>query len=459
MIITRKIELWLSEDDNELRKAKWSYLKELNDEVYRAANFIVNNQYFNEILENRVIMQDTRLIDIDSEIRKLYKSREKNKEKIDELKKIKKIRYQEAKNFYQTSKQNVTYQLTSREFPNIPANIVTSLNASIIKTLKTEWNEIKSGKRAVRNYRKGMPIPFNFSSSQKWFENKGEDIFLNWLGGLKFKLFFGRDKSNNRAIVERAINKEYKYADSSIQLKDKKIFLLFVVDIPYEKANLNKNIAAGVDLGIAFPAFCALSEGYSRLSIGNKEDLLKVRLQMQSRRKRLQKALKITSGGKGRTKKLKALESLTNKEKNYVTTYNHKVSYQVIKFAKDNKAGIIKLEFLEGFGEDEKNKFILRNWSFYQLQKMIEYKAKREGIEVLYIDPYHTSQTCAICGNYEEGQREKQEDFICKNPECKNFEKIVNADYNAALNIAKSNKIVSSSEQCEYNKKHENNVL
>ena len=82
---------------------------------------------------------------------------------------------------------------------------------------------------------------------------------------------------------------------------------------------------------------------------------------------------------------------------------------------------------------------------------MIEYKAKAAGIEVRYIDPYHTSQTCSFCGHYEKGQRLNQSKFVCKNPDCVkgkgkqrsdgSFEGI-NADWNAARNIALSTKIV-----------------
>ena len=67
----------------------------------------------------------------------------------------------------------------------------------------------------------------------------------------------------------------------------------------------------------------------------------------------------MVSGGKGRTKKLKTFNDLSDKEKRYVTTYNHMISHNVVKFAKDNNAATIKMEMLEGFDEDEKNKFIL----------------------------------------------------------------------------------------------------
>ena len=82
---------------------------------------------------------------------------------------------------------------------------------------------------------------------------------------------------------------------------------------------------------------------------------------------------------------------------------------------------------------------------------MIEYKAKAAGLEVRYIDPYHTSQTCSYCGHYEKGQRISQSKFVCKNPECSGgkgkqradgtFEGI-NADWNAARNIALSDNVV-----------------
>jgi transposase len=79
----------------------------------------------------------------------------------------------------------------------------------------------------------------------------------------------------------------------------------------------------------------------------------------------------------------------------------------------------------------------LRNWSYYQLQQFIEYKAKKYGIEVRKVNPYHTSQICSKCGHWEERQRDRQDHFLCK--EC-GYE--VNADFNASRNIAKSTNFV-----------------
>jgi len=448
------IELLISEQDKEIRKEHWKSLNILNAEIYRAANLIVTNQLFNDFYENRYINKKGELKHLDSQIRSLYMNKEKNVKEIKELKEKKKERWEEAKKFYDTSKQNVTYRITSRDFPQIPAGIVTALNTTIVKNLKQEWNDVKSGNRTLRTYRKGMPIPFNFGGKRKWLREKDGEIYVHWCKGIIFKLHFGRDRSNNKIIVDKCLTGEYKYSDSSIQLKDKKIFLLLAVDIPQNKNDLDDNISVGVDLGVTIPAYCALSDGKRRLAIGSKDVLLRVRMQMQNRRRNLQRRLKMVPGGKGRNKKLKTLDTLTKKEKNYVTTYNHMISHNAVKFAKDNRAATIKLEFLEGYGQEKKNKFILRNWSYFQLQTMIEYKAKMENIKVVYVDPYHTSQTCAECNNYEEGQRERQEQFICKNEECRNYNEKVNADFNAGVNISRSAKVVTSKEQCEYYSKN-----
>ena len=73
---------------------------------------------------------------------------------------------------------------------------------------------------------------------------------------------------------------------------------------------------------------------------------------------------------------------------------------------------------------------------------------------MVYIDPYHTSQTCSECGHYEEGQRINQNEFVWKNKECKKVGEKVNADYNASRNIARSNKLVTRKEECQYYKEY-----
>jgi IS605 OrfB family transposase len=203
------------------------------------------------------------------------------------------------------------------------------------------------------------------------------------------------------------------------------------------KINLNENTVVGVDLGIAIPAVCALNNNnYIRQSIGSKQDFLVIRTKIQSQLRRERKKLVSVKGGHGRNKKLKALERFTAREKNFAKTYNHFVSKNIVDFALKNKAAYINIEKLTKDGFDDA---ILRNWSYYQLQQFIEYKAKLNGIVVRKVNPYHTSQNCSHCGYWEEGQRISQSEFKCKSCGLE-----INADFNAARNIAKSTDLIDS---------------
>ena len=79
---------------------------------------------------------------------------------------------------------------------------------------------------------------------------------------------------------------------------------------------------------------------------------------------------------------------------------------------------------------NESNRF-LKNWSYYDLQTKIEYKAKEVGIDVVYIKPRYTSQRCSKCGFIDKNNRPVQARFTCL--KCGYSE---NADYNASQNIS-----------------------
>lgn len=143
-----------------------------------------------------------------------------------------------------------------------------------------------------------------------------------------------------------------------------------------------------------------------------------------------------------RQKLYKKLKETKGKETRKVKDINHKISGQIVQFAKNNKCGI-KLEDLTGIRNNKKNnktfRYTLNSWSYYQLGVMIAYKALLQGIPVQYINPAYTSQNCSRCGYL--GKRNGK---IFK---CVNCNHTGHADVNASFNIAKSLDMISTTEK------------
>lgn len=469
--ITRKIEVHLhrhGDSEEALRRYKEEFRiwDEINDNLYKAANRIISHCFFNDAYEYRLKLHSPRF----QEIEKLLKYAKRNKLTDDDIKALKAERKElfaefkrQRQSFLGGSEQNSTYKVVTDEFLEvIPSHVLTCLNQNISSTYREYALDVEHGRRTIPNFKKGIPVPFPIKATGELLLRKREDgsIYIRFPKGLEWDLNFGRDRSNNREIVERVLSGQYDVGNSSIQeTKNRKRFLLLVVKIPKESRALNPDRVVGVDLGVNIPLYAALNDNtYGGLSIGSRDQFLKVRMRMAAQKRELQRNLRVaTNGGHGRKQKLQALDRLEGKERNWVHLQNHIFSKSIIEYALRNEAGAIQMERLTGFGHDRNDevdegfKFILRYWSFFELQTMIEYKAKAAGIEVRYVDPYHTSQTCSFCGHYEKGQRVNQATFICKNPDCTKgkgkersdgtFEGI-NADWNAARNIALSDKIV-----------------
>ena len=95
------------------------------------------------------------------------------------------------------------------------------------------------------------------------------------------------------------------------------------------------------------------------------------------------------------------------KQRNKVGQILNCVSKAIVEEAKakgfgivmENLKGIRKL-YRKGNGQSRNYRAKLNGWSFYELQRQIEYKAKWQDIKVIYVPPHGTSSNCAICGSH-----------------------------------------------------------
>jgi putative transposase len=124
------------------------------------------------------------------------------------------------------------------------------------------------------------------------------------------------------------------------------------------------------------------------------------------------------------------LRQIRHREKNIIRDLNHKISKKLVQIAVSERSGI-RFEKLSGIRKNPRHRknfqYSINSWSYYQLQKFTEYKARMCGIEVAYVAPAYTSQSCSICGSL--GDRDKKK-FSC--PRCGHVD---HADVNAAFNI------------------------
>lgn len=406
--ITRKIALQVIGDDI---NDQWKKIREMDFENHKAMNKVLSTLYSKEnLIESAVKSKFT-----PTEYRKLDK------------KQISEVYKETNKKISELINSKSLYTDLVLNFQNLPTNSIPSVIKNAESLYKTNFMEMKRGNVSLPTIKKGYPIV-----TIKKYLKINSDYEFNWYSKVRLKLFFGRDRSNNKSVVDNVLSGEYILCDSSVQLKENKLFLLLVCKVPKKEVHLNKDITVGVDLGVSFSAVCALNKGFDRLIVPN--SILEPRLRIQTQRKGLQRAMKYVKGGKGRNKKLKKVYDLKNAERNTVKTLNHKISHDIVNFALKNNAYKIYLEDLKGFSKERKDSFILRNWSYFELQKMIKQKADKYSILVETVSPSYTSQTCNCCKS--KGQRERQSEFICKNKKCELYDKKINADYNAAKNIS-----------------------
>src|SRR2546425_5487033 len=124
------------------------------------------------------------------------------------------------------------------------------------------------------------------------------------------------------------------------------------------------------------------------------------------------------------------------KQRNRVLPILHNVFKRIVENAKTRRYGII-MERLTGMrrlfqkdnGQSRNYRAKMNSWSYGELQRQIEYKARWDGVKVIYVPARTTSKRCSICGykTLESTQRRLW---------CPHCGAILQRDENAARNIA-----------------------
>lgn len=236
--------------------------------------------------------------------------------------------------------------------------------------------------------------------------------------------FSGKDHGA-RAIVQRIVDKDYTLSDGQIEPGEEKgLVLSLVYKFTPAKPALDSERVCGIDLGVVIPVYCATNFGPRRLRLGFEKEVEYARALFRAQRRREQKRI----GLRSKTKEW----APTEKEKNWIDNYYNVLSTKIIKFCVDNGCGTIHLENLSASKKpDSPFARVLRGMAPGKLHEMLVYKAAEKGIDVIKINPRNTSRRCSDCGHVSPGNRKDQRHFVCEKCEVE-----LNADFNAAKNIA-----------------------
>jgi len=358
-IITRKIQLFIDSDKKEF-KDNYAKLRKWNEIIFRAANHTATHQYFQENISEFFYLHDDFKITL-------------------------KDRIKAEEGILTTSRPNTTYQVNSKKFKGeAPMASVSAINNLVTANISKERKEYFSGKRALRTYRRDIPMPLPTILMRNWSLSEDSENYKFEVWGIPFRTHFGYDFSNNRLLMEEALKGIHSLCDSSIQLKKKKIFLLAVFEIEKKPVVLDVDVAMTASLSLDVPIVAKVNR--KELSIGTKDEFLYGRISIQEGLRRAQRAARFNKGGKGRKRKLQATERFSEEERHYVQTKLHSYSKKLVDLCVAYRCGkliLVDQKEKEEEAKDPKNQFLLRNWSYHGLINMIQYKCKKFGIELL----------------------------------------------------------------------------
>lgn len=347
---------------------------------------------------------------------------------------------EEVVGHYGCSTRGFVYRTVPHKYNNTQ-NIATVLQ-NVNKRFLQNQKEVMQGKRSIDSYKSALPIAIHGNNIK--IEKCGNKyiVSLSLLsngykkslgmkkGWLVFELKFGKSWSSKQ-ILNSILSGEFSHTASSIVYKNKKWFLNLGYSYPEkESVKFIKGRTMGIDLGIVKPVVMAFNDNPVHFEIDSNE-ISEFRKQMIARRTSLGRQAKYCADSKighGVHKRIEGIEKLKQKEANFRDRINHQYSRYIVDMAIKYKCKTIQMEDLSGISKDST---FLKSWSYYDLQMKIEYKAKENGIDVIKINPKFTSQRCSKCGYISEDNRPEQSVFLCK--KC-GFG--LNADWNAALNIA-----------------------
>ena len=337
------------------------------------------------------------------------------------------------------------------------ANLSTTIRVTVA-AFKNSLKDIIKGDKSVLSYKSNQPIDVKKNSIKLNYDPTANTFtvtlgLLNKAGKAAYNIpsfcFEAVVKDNStKTILERCYDGVYGISASLLVFKKKNKKKQWYLNLCYsfdnETKELDENRILGINLGVVYPLYASINGDYRRHFIKG-DEIIEFRKRVEGRRDALKSQSRTCGDGRighGYTTRMKPSLRISDKIARFRDTFNHKASRSLIDFAVKNNCGTIQLEDLTGITteknlekfEDKDMRKFLKDWSYYDLQQKIEFKAKEKGIKVVKINPAYTSLRCSKCGKIHEDNHPTRETF-----KCQYCGYTVLHDYNASQNIGIKN--------------------
>lgn len=208
-------------------------------------------------------------------------------------------------------------------------------------------------------------------------------------------------------------------------------YLLVIYKIEAKDKPQGNNIMA-IDLGLDNLATITLKDNPVGYIIDGK--VIKSENRYYNMRITKLQKIRMKQVGSQKFKDTKQIKELRLKRRNFVTDYLHKASRKVVNLAIKHKVSTIVIGDIAGIKQKNKHNKHFVAIPIQRFKDLIEYKAKLEGIKVVFVNEAYTSGCSAINeeelnrDNYNKSRRIERGLFKTGN-------KVINADVNGSLNI------------------------
>jgi IS605 OrfB family transposase len=322
-----------------------------------------------------------------------------------------------------------TYYPLRAQYPDLPAQLVCAARVKATEAVKSAltWQKKHAQtypKKVAKAQKQGKPAPkfkpvrcpqsecacIRYDARSYWVKWQTTTASLATVAG-RIEIGF--------TVPRHAIQyTSGKPCSADLCYRKGRFFLHIVVSLPEPTFNPTEEVI-GVDLGLNRPAVTS-----TRRFLGEK------RWKEQERRLfRLRRKLQ-AKGSKSAKRHLKKLSGKLFRQRK---DHDHVLSKRIVQNAQPGATIVVenlshireRAQMRKGEGQRR-----LHSWSFDQFHAFLSYKAQARGMQVVKVDPRHTSQTCSRCGYQARNNRRSQSVFHCRSCGYQ-----LNADYNASLNI------------------------